>query len=404
VVPRFPFEKKRVAAGATVQSRTNTYTVCKGSEGYRLGGWIVKPPVALLSLVTGAALALGCANPSAIEQDDVRTDIAIGTSEPSIFAGVRDDDPSSIPGVVALKVGVGGTYELCSGALIAPNVVLTARHCVANSVTTSVSCDENGRSTNGAHVAGNQAPTNVHVFVGAAPKFSQAADATGKAIVAPDTDHLCDTDIALIVLDKEIADVEPVPVRLRVSGAGVVPKEKIRSVGYGQNDKKLPIGTRLRKPGVEVLAMGRGVSESRTALGVHEFEVGRSICQGDSGGPAISEDTGAVIGVVSRGGDCTDDYGHIYTTTTGWSDLFTNAFKIAGGAPIVESGDPVGPETGAKPTARPIQSPLIGQKQTQSSCAASPGKSSAGLSGVSGIALLGVALLVLRARRKNAST
>ena len=34
-------------------------------------------------------------------------------------------------------------------------------------------------------------------------------------------------------------------------------------------------------------------SPSKTALGVHEFEVGRSICQGDSGGPAISEATGA---------------------------------------------------------------------------------------------------------------
>src|SRR5690606_37859440 len=75
----------------------------------------------------------------------------------------------------------------------------------------------------------------------------------------------------------------------------------------------------------------------RTPLGPHEFEVGQSICQGDSGGPAISADTGAIIGVVSRGGACEDDHGHIYTTTAGFDALFSEAFAVAGGAPVVET-------------------------------------------------------------------
>lgn len=347
------------------------------------GWWIIVSSALLLVLLFGT----GCA---AEADDGVQVDVSLG-SKTSIFGGAPDDDEHAISSVVALKVGSAGSYELCSGALIAPNVVLTARHCVAKSLTTSVSCDEDGRSTNGAHVAGNQHPENVAVYVGAAPKFSRAADAVGKAIVAPDNDHLCDSDIALVVLDRAIPDIEPLAVRLR---GRVRPTERIRSVGYGQNDKHLPIGTRLRKEGVQVLAMGRGVSSSKTALGPHEFEVGRSICQGDSGGPAINEKTGAVVGVVSRGGDCNDDYGHIYTTTSGWSSLFDQAFALAGGAPIAEPGDDLINDDEPE-SSTPEEAPLPDFPRTQESCSATGGP--AGGSSAS-LALLLACALVLRAR------
>jgi hypothetical protein len=295
---------------------------------------------------------------------DPAAEVTLGT-ETRIFGGEDDVDGRSIGGVVALKVGTRGDFELCSGALVAPNVVLTARHCIAKGVTTVVSCDENGLSANGAHVAGEHEPTAVAVYTGASPKFGLEPQAVGKAIVAPKSDHLCDNDIALVVLDRAIPDVEPIAVRLEV---GVTPGETIRSVGYGRNDRHMPLGTRLRKAGVPVLAMGSSISESKTPLGPHEFEVGRSICQGDSGGPAISEDTGAVVGVVARGAACDEDFGHVYTTTAGWGQLFDEAFAIAGGTPIVESGRPLGNETG--PRAKPIRSPLADQPTRAESCAA----------------------------------
>jgi hypothetical protein len=104
----------------------------------------------------------------------------------------------------------------------------------------------------------------------------------------------------------------------------------VRAVGYGQNDKGMPIGIRVRKDDVAVLAVGQTLSQSETPLGSREFEVGLSICQGDSGGPAINESTGAVVGVVSRGGSCDDNFGHIYTGTAGFTQLFTQAFMLAG--------------------------------------------------------------------------
>ncbi len=381
---RLPLLSKPVADRTTVQTPTSAHTVRRASRDW----WIVRSSVVALSVIYSTACAAEVDG-----NTDLATNVTLG-AETKIFGGETDDDPRSVSSVVALKVGTGGSFELCSGALVAPNVVLTARHCVANSITTSVSCDQKGNSTNGSHVAGNLPANAVAVYTGAAPEFGQKADAVGTAIVAPDSEFLCDSDIALVVLDHAIAGVEPVAVRL---GAGVSPGETIRAVCYGQNDQEKPLGTRLRKAGVAVLAMGSGVSESRTALGPHEFEVGRSICQGDSGGPAISEDTGAVIGVVSRGGDCEEDFGHIYTTTAGWSQLFERAFAIAGGAPIVESGQPIGNESG--PRAKPIRSPLADQPIQSESCSTS--HAPAASSSASAAVLLACAI-ALRCRRRPA--
>jgi V8-like Glu-specific endopeptidase len=335
--------------------------------------------------------ATGCTADSE-GNSDVSANVRVDT-ETRIFGGQGDTDTTSLTGVVALKIGRGGKFELCSGALVAPNVVLTARHCVATSITSSVSCDENGHSTNGPHVGDDLPVGDVTVYTGTAPKFAEAPDSVAKAIVSPKGDSLCDSDIALVVLEQPIAKVEPLAVRL---GAGVAAGETIRSIGYGQNDQQMPIGTRLRRDGVPVLAMGAGISHSRTALGAHEFEVGESICEGDSGGPAINEATGAIVGLVSRGGNCSDPAGHIYTTTAGFAPLFDQAFAIAGGAPVVETGSTPAEateSTGVEPAGK-------ASDESGHSCAIShrAGAGAAGTRSGSTIAVLAAAAILLRRR------
>jgi hypothetical protein len=255
----------------------------------------------------------------------------------TIYEGSRDEQPGS-GAVVALKVpGEGATFELCTGAMIAENLVVTARHCVSRALATTVSCTQEGQSANGDHVAGDLEPRSIQIYTGATPTFSGSPAAYGRQIFRPAGAVLCNADIAVLMIDRPLAGFTPLAVRLE---GGLRKGESIRSVGYGQNDRKLPTGTRLRKEGVGVLAVGKTISASKTPLGSHEFEVGVSICQGDSGGPAISETTGAVVGVVSRGGDCSEDFGHIYTTTSGFGEVFRAAFAAAGATPAIDPPPP----------------------------------------------------------------
>lgn len=333
-------------------------------------------------------LAAGCSSPAGGDTA-VRVE-AQARLGPSIYSGAKDEDPAS-QSVVALKVpGRGASFELCTGALLADNVVLTARHCLSQTMATSVSCDQDGRSTSGDHIASDLEPSSIQVFTGPTPLFSATPTAHGRQIFRPQGKVLCNSDIALLVLDRPIAGVKPLTVRLE---GGLRKGESIRSVGYGQNDRKIPTGTRLRKDGVGVLAVGRTVSASKTPLGTREFEVGLSTCQGDSGGPAISEATGAVVGVVSRGGECTDDFGHIYTTTSGFAEMFDAAFAAASAAPSVEPR-----------AATESLGPAAGPDAAEPPPAAASGCAVAGPTAplpTSWLALAGAAVLGLAARRRR---
>jgi len=350
-------------------------------------------------MARASGLAVGLTGVTACSNQEAAQD-QVGQEE-DIFGGVKDDDGTSKSAVVALRIKRANNYELCSGALIAPNVVPTARHCVPRTVTDTVSCTEEGTSShNVEHFTEDEPPANIGIFLGASPAFTRTPVAVGKSIIAPPGKVLCNADIALLVLDKPINDVELFSVRL---SANARVGESIRAVGYGANDAKTPMGTRFRREQVPVRAVGKGISKSSTRLGTHEFEVGKSICEGDSGGPAISELTGAIIGVVSRGGDCGDDFGHVYTSPSGFQDLFVKAFAEAGGsAPILEQNTP-SENVEADPTEASsggAAKPPSNQAPPDGGCSAAPTRASS----QGGASLLVVALgaiVTLRSVRRS---
>jgi hypothetical protein len=295
--------------------------------------WIVLPTTLLL---------LGCGG-------GVPGQEATASSSSAIYGGVLDDDGQANGAVVAIEIGDGTTFTLCSGSLVGPNVVLTARHCVSAQLV-APSCDADGNSLDGVDFGADVAVATIHVFAGPSIYQGEMPSATATALYHLSGTTLCNADVALIVLDQSITSVAPLHVRLTKP---VTANESVRTVGFGQNDQGKPIGTRFRKDDVSVLAVGPVVSPSQTPLGGNEFELGESSCLGDSGGPAIDETTGAVVGIVSRGptsadggDDCTTTSGNVYTSLAGFQSVFQQAFAAAGGSWIDESAQSTGGDGG----------------------------------------------------------
>ncbi len=286
----------------------------------------------------------------------------------AIVGGVDDTGGGAHPAVVMITSPAGA----CSGALVAPNLVLTARHCVSQNVTQGIGCDIFGQSQNGDHVGNDYVPSTLKIRTGVNPGSAVAA---GKQLFHPAGKNLCNNDVALILLDKNVAGITPLAIRL---DWGPQIGELATAVGYGAiNDIGQGSGKRRRRTNVPVISSGQDWNELN---GAGEVSVGQSVCTGDSGGPLISP-KGAVMGVASRVSQCANPNAHAkYARVDFQKSLIQQAFAAAGATPKLEPGPAPPPlvkkETGQSPckTGAECQSNLCKQDKGYCSnfCAALP--------------------------------
>jgi MYXO-CTERM domain-containing protein len=258
-----------------------------------------------LNWLAALAALSGCADP--VEADSE----PLGGVRQAITGGSAD--PSDTNVVAIVWQSLSGVQE-CSGSLIAPNLVLTAHHCVSD-----VLNKPNGANCATSRFAAPDPASNVLVSTKEHLSSSPADFHTVREIVVPPgstNTAFCGLDQAMLILSDDVRRSEAVPLVPRVDGE-IAPKDVYAAVGSGvTGDGAGDSGTRRRLGGLFVDCVGQGCAS--IAAGQidtqHEWIGDHGPCQGDSGGPALDA-ANRVVGVVSRGTDgcAAPIYGDVYS-------------------------------------------------------------------------------------------
>lgn len=245
---------------------------------------------------------------------------------------------------IANKLGA-----VCSGTLIAPNLVLTARHCVvAPEEKQAVTCDD--------EFGDNTAPTNLFVTTEPVIRGAKKLYAVTE-IVTPDARGFCGNDIALIRLVDNIPATEAEPA-IPVVNFSIADKARlsgqVAALGYGITaPNAADQGTRHIRQDIDIICVPGDDSYdcSKTVYSTmmdnqREFITQGYVCSGDSGGGAFDQTSFSsagrpfVLGALSRGPmNDTKCLAAIYSRTDAHKDLIVNAAKKAAELGAYESAD-----------------------------------------------------------------
>lgn len=323
-------------------------------------------------------LAAGCGQPD--------PDEALGSVAQPMIDGAPSD--ATYAGVVFVHTQQSDQDALtCTGTLVAPNLVVTALHCVTSASLGKFSCRADGSMSAASVQDGTLGPlvppANVKIYTGSPVDYSAPA-AIGARLFGTGSTQGCQGDLALVQLDRDL-DAPVSPIRIDKMAAW---KEDVNVVGYGETNEDALAGQRLVRA-VNVIDVGpSSTTEPTRTAPPRTFVVGAGPCKGDSGGPAFDAETGALLGVFSL--NTADDCNlvgirNIYTSLSPFSKVITDAFTAAGAEPVLEAGSEIdpAPKTSAKADA---------------GCAFSPPRSTHSSLAIGLLGLLGCGLVRRRAR------
>jgi hypothetical protein len=223
----------------------------------------------------------------------------LGQHSASILGG--QPSPASQDAVVYIQ---RGSYDqTCTGAVVAPNLILTVRHCFVDFLIEQATrlCEDEGGSR---PILSQYEADEYAVFTGSQRPLHDTG-ALGVHVFGGPTLDICASDLALLQVDRPLG-VDPLPLRLdeppRAGEAGIL-------VGWGATDADaaIPEGEITPPPAQrqqrEIIVEAVGPTSYTPPGGTVRpieaaaFVGGTGACSGDSGGPLISTTTGAIIGV-----------------------------------------------------------------------------------------------------------
>jgi hypothetical protein len=290
----------------------------------------MKRPVIVGAVVLGV-IACGSGNPS-IE--------TTGVSSSAIQAGTNDSTHLFAVGVVQLALA--GQVAFCSGVMLGPNLVATARHCVAQLPSQAIDCSSS--------TFGPLYPLT-DLFVTTDATITMNSHFIGTAnIVVPPGSAVCGNDLALVILDRNIQlSSYAVPAINPSITDQAVYSTNVAAIGYGvdtpTDDAGVTAGTRRIKQnvGLNCIPNDRTFADcfadprNMQVLTANEFVSGDSTCEGDSGSGvydqrAFNQGSWLGFGVLSRGAVSPDGLTciqPIYTRFDAFAQLLQSTAKQA---------------------------------------------------------------------------
>lgn len=273
--------------------------------------------VLLVGALAGSAfLAAGAADAAA---DELAPQSLITESSPadveSRIVGGEPADEGEYPFVAYLSIESDGATFACGGSLYAPDMILTAAHCV----------DGTGPTT------------------GITAHFG-SVDLGSDDIVTYQSEHVYSgnisgipTDWALVKLQTEVEGIDPLP----VVSSTEYDEGDFTIIGWGDTEEGAGQGSEVLQEAVVpfvgdddcVAAYGDTVTpDEEICAGVLD-EGGVDSCQGDSGGPMFREDSAGEyvqVGIVSHGQGCAQP---------GFPGVYTQLSTFAAGIAAVAEGE-----------------------------------------------------------------